>query len=60
MAANGVTVNVHHIREANPEGATAADPYVFSSPGRVGKPIGGMGRFLKKVEPPRRLAVRHL
>ena len=26
-----------------------ADLYVFSSPGRMGKPIGGMRRFLKKM-----------
>jgi hypothetical protein len=26
--------------------------YVFSSPGRIGKPIGGMRRFLKKVKLP--------
>ena len=45
-----MTVNVHHIGEATPKEPPPADPYVFSSPGRMGKPTGGMRRFLKKVE----------
>jgi len=49
MAAKGVTVNVHHIRDARPNELMPADLYVFSSPGRIGKPIGSMRRFLKKV-----------
>lgn len=49
MAAKGITVNVHHIREARPRELPPADLYLFSSPGRMGKPIGGMRRFLKKV-----------
>ncbi len=49
MAAQGVTVDVHHIRDARPEQLPSADLYLFSSPGRIGKPIGGMRRFLKKV-----------
>jgi hypothetical protein len=49
MAAKGVTVNVHHIRDARPKEIMTADLYVFSSPGRIGKPIGSMRRFLKKV-----------
>ena len=52
MAANGVTVDVHHIREVRPKQLPPADLYLFSSPGRFGKPIGGMRRFLKKVELP--------
>jgi menaquinone-dependent protoporphyrinogen IX oxidase len=52
LAAKGVTVNVHHIREARPNRVPTADLYVFSSPGRMGKPIGGMRRFLKKVRLP--------
>jgi hypothetical protein len=40
-------VNVHHIRDARPDRLPAADLYVFSSPGRMGRPIGGMRRFLK-------------
>ena len=52
MAAKGVTVNVHHIRDARPKGLLPSDLYVFSSPGRIGKPIRGMRRFLKKVQLP--------
>ena len=52
MAAKGVTVNVHHIRDARPKEMPPADLYLFSSPGRMGKPIGGMRRFLKKVKLP--------
>jgi multimeric flavodoxin WrbA len=49
MAARGVTANVHHVRDARPKAMPAADLYVFSSPGRMGRPIGRMRRFLKKV-----------
>jgi hypothetical protein len=49
MAEKGVTVNVHHIREVRPNDLPMADLYVFSSPGRIGKPIGRMRSFLKKV-----------
>jgi menaquinone-dependent protoporphyrinogen IX oxidase len=49
MAGKGVTVNIHHIREVRPKELPKADLYVFSSPGRIGKPIGGMRRFLKKA-----------
>ena len=49
MAAKGVTVNVHHITVMNPKELPSADLYLFSSPGRMGKPIGGMRRFLKKT-----------
>jgi menaquinone-dependent protoporphyrinogen IX oxidase len=52
MAAKGVTVDVHHIREVRPKELPPADLYLFSSPGRFGKPIRGMRRFLKKVELP--------
>ena len=53
MAAKGVvTVNVHHIREARPKELMPADLYVFSSPGRMGRPIGSMRRFLKNVQLP--------
>jgi hypothetical protein len=47
-----VTVNVHHIREARPDRLPTADLYLFSSPGRMGKPIGGMRRFLRKLRLP--------
>jgi flavodoxin len=52
MAVKGVSVNVHHIRDAKPKEMPPADLYLFSSPGRMGKPIGRMRRFLKKAELP--------
>jgi hypothetical protein len=53
MAADGVDVDVRHIGDVRPAELPAADLYVFSSPGRWGKPIRGMRRFLKKVNLPR-------
>jgi multimeric flavodoxin WrbA len=52
MAARGVAVNVHHIQEARPKEMPSADLYLFSSPGRLGKPRGNMRRFLKKAKLP--------
>jgi len=52
MADQGVTVNVHHIRDASPAQLPSADLYLFSSPGRLGKPIRGMRRFLTRVRLP--------
>jgi menaquinone-dependent protoporphyrinogen IX oxidase len=52
LAKRGVTVDVHHIREMSPTKLPPAELYVFSSPGRMGRPIGGMRRFLKKVTLP--------
>jgi menaquinone-dependent protoporphyrinogen IX oxidase len=52
MAAKGVTVEVHHISKARPTDLPPADLYVFSSPGRYGKPIRGMRRFLQGVRLP--------
>ncbi len=52
MAVQGVTVSVHHIRDVRPKEMPPADLYLFSSPGRMGKPIGRMRRFLKKVRLP--------
>ena len=52
MDAKGVTVNVHHVRDAKPKEIPAADLYLFSSPGRFGKPIGDMRGFLKKANLP--------
>lgn len=49
MAGRGVVVNVHHVRDARPKDMPPADLYLFSSPGRMGKPIGRARRFLKKV-----------
>ena len=44
MSLKGVAVDVHHIREVSPTEVPPADLYVFSSPGRLGKPIRGMRR----------------
>jgi len=52
MAASGVTVNVHHIQDAIPKKMPPADLYLFSSPGRMGKPRGCVRRFLKKARLP--------
>jgi multimeric flavodoxin WrbA len=52
MDTKGITVNVHHVRDAKPKEIPAADLYLFSSPGRMGRPIGDMRSFLKKAELP--------
>ena len=52
MAAKGVTVNVHHVKDVKPKEIPLADLYLFSSPGRFGKPIGDMRGFLKKINLP--------
>jgi hypothetical protein len=59
MAARGVTVSVQHIRDVNPKELPKAGLYVFSSPGRMGKPKGNARRFLRKVtlEPGTRYAI---
>ncbi|WP_091757062.1 hypothetical protein [Pedococcus cremeus] len=50
MEARGVAVSVHQVRDIRPKELPAADLYLFSSPGRMGRPIGGMRRFLRKVD----------
>ena len=52
MAAKGVSVNVHHVKDTKTKEIPSADLYVFSSPGRFGKPIGDMRGFLKKANLP--------
>ena len=52
MTLKGVMVNIRHIKETRPKKIPQADLYLFSSPGRMGKPIGGMRRFLKKADLP--------
>jgi hypothetical protein len=52
VTAKGVDVEVHHIRDVGPADLAAADLYVFSSPGRMGKPIRAMRRFLKGLALP--------
>ena len=48
----GVSVHVHHIRDVDPARLPTADLYVFSSPGRRGKPIKDVRRFLGSVTLP--------
>ena len=50
MTAKGVMVNVHHVKKSKPNEIPMADLYVFSSPGRFGKPVGDMRGFLKKAQ----------
>jgi hypothetical protein len=52
MAARGVTIGVHHYSDVDAERLPEADLYVFSSPGRIGKPIRGMRRFLRDIRLP--------
>ena len=52
MAARGVSVAVHHVRDVAADRLPPADVYVFSSPGQWGKPIGRVRRFLGKVRLP--------
>jgi menaquinone-dependent protoporphyrinogen IX oxidase len=52
MEANGVSVSTHHIDEISPTGLSHADLYVFSSPGRMGRPIRGARTFLKRLQLP--------
>lgn len=52
MAERGVKVSVHHMRDVKAKQPPAADLYVLSSPGRMGKPIRGARRFLDKVDLP--------
>lgn len=52
MTTRGASVTVHHMRDLKPGSLPAADLYVFSSPGRLGKPIRSMRRFLEKVSLP--------
>ena len=49
MAARGVIVAVDHVRDVDPAQMGDADMYLFSSPGRMGRPIRSMRRFLKAV-----------
>jgi hypothetical protein len=53
MANHRVGVEVHHVGEVEPEAIPAADLYVFSSPGRMGRPIRSIRRFLKDLRLPR-------
>ncbi len=50
MATKGIMVNIHHVKKVKPKDIPSADLYVFSSPGRFGKPIGDIRNFLKKAQ----------
>jgi len=52
LEAKGITVNIHHVKDVKPKEMPPADMYLFSSPGRFGKPIGDMRGFLKKINLP--------
>lgn len=52
MATRGVEVAVHHVGDVDAKRLPQADLYVFSSPGRIGKPIRSMRRFLKDIRLP--------
>ncbi len=49
MATRGIQVNIHHIRDVKPREIPPADLYVFSSPGRIGKPLWSVRRFLRQA-----------
>jgi len=49
MATAGFTVSVSHMKDANPKELPSAELYVFSAPGRMGKPKGNARRFLRQV-----------
>jgi multimeric flavodoxin WrbA len=52
LATRGVEVSTHHIADVEPTELPSADLYLFSSPGRFGKPVRGMRRFLKDLQLP--------
>ena len=45
----GTIVNIHKVRDERSNNMPVADLYLFSSPGRFGKPIKFMQNFLKKI-----------
>ncbi|MBN1196642.1 MAG: hypothetical protein JXA62_04475 [Candidatus Aminicenantes bacterium] len=52
MADRGVEVEVRHIAHARAKDMPYADLYLFSAPGRMGKPRGKMRRFLRRANLP--------
>lgn len=52
MILKGHAVTIHHIDDSKPKEMPVADLFVFGSPTRIGKPIGGMRHFLKKIDLP--------
>jgi menaquinone-dependent protoporphyrinogen IX oxidase len=53
MANHDIAVETHHVEEVEPEEIATADLYVFSSPGRMGRPIRSIRHFLRDVRLPR-------
>jgi len=51
-AEHGIDTGVHHVKEVDASALATADLYVFSTPGRVGKPIRRMRRFLRSLQLP--------
>lgn len=52
MTDRGFEVEVRHIKYARAKEMPPADLYLFSAPGRMGKPRGNMRRFLKRANLP--------
>jgi len=52
LTSKGHVVGLHNINDVSPKEMPPADLYVFSSPTRLGKPVGSMRRFTKKVKAP--------
>jgi flavodoxin len=50
MAGAGVEIAVHHVQDVSAKEMPPADLYVFSSPGRMGRPIGSIRRLLKRLQ----------
>ncbi|WP_043496936.1 flavodoxin family protein [Georgenia sp. SUBG003] len=49
MAARGITVDVRRMRDSDPKNVPAADVYVFSAPGFMGKPRRTARSFVRRV-----------
>ncbi|OGO35905.1 MAG: hypothetical protein A2147_07250 [Chloroflexi bacterium RBG_16_57_8] len=52
METRGFAVSIHRIRGSKPKEMPPADLYLFSSPGRMGKPTWDVQGFLKKANLP--------
>jgi len=52
LARRGIAVNVHHVKDLKPAEIPGADLYVFSAPGRFGRPIKVVRRFLDGLQLP--------
>jgi len=52
MEIRGAEVAVHHVRAVDAKRLPPADLYVFSSPGRMGRPIRSIRRLVRDVDLP--------